>query len=88
MGIFNGIFGGKPWYQSWTARGAAVLGVVFTAEQFGLVEPGTSNQISEGLVAAGGEITQGTNVYANHFAEIANAAGALLVILGLRKAAN
>jgi hypothetical protein len=70
--IFN-----KPWYESLTAWGVVLLGAVQAAEQVGMVPAGTSS--------GGAEAVQGL---AGAVAAAVNYAGALLVILGLRKAAN
>ena len=75
--MFGNIFGGKKPWESLTGWGAGILGVVFAAEQLGVLAPGTST-----------EITQQGGGLAERFAEIANAVGGLAVVLGLRKAAN
>lgn len=68
-----GIFGDKPWFKSLTGLGAALFAAVQVLEQTGMVAPGA---------AAGGADTSGAIV------TLVESISALLVVLGIRRAAN
>lgn len=78
------LFGGKEWFRSMTAWGLVIIGAVRSAEGMGLVPAGTSDLMDS---TARGALEGGQAVVASTGNLVQNI-GALLVVLGLRKAAT
>ena len=75
----NAIFN-KPWTKSLTAWGVVIYAGIGSAQGSGLLPEGTAETVSAAMASA-------TEV-AGSIADTLQGVGALLVVLGLRKAAN
>lgn len=69
---------GKPWKKSFTMWGLAVLGAVRSAEGLGLVPAGSGDAL--------GDVGSAVDVLVASLVGVANAIGAGMVIVGIRRA--